>query len=156
MSAYMVDRDHIDFLVSAMLDTRICRHGFHWYWHESSRSLSGGELVRAAEIGQLLWSENLKSIQYRYGDRDNNDASFYVYGEHDFRAWAVMDPVQIIKAVYCYQYQACEHDGWKDSEAKCITDSLVDYVCQVLPGYDAAKWGPPEQKRKLLSLAGVS
>ena len=56
---------------------------------------------------------------------------------------AIPEPIQLIKAVKCFMYQACETDDWEQSEAFAFCQGLISkYICK-LPGYDAAEWGAP-------------
>jgi hypothetical protein len=95
---------------------------------------------RAAEVGQMLWAENGKSINARYLDDDEHKL---VYGTH-VPARCDMDQIQIIKACHCYEYQSCEHGGWEKSEAKVFIDAIIQSITQCLPRYDDAEWGPPK------------
>lgn len=131
MSAYMVDREHIRYLVNAAM---------------SSTSI---DWERAAQLGEILWAENRASIEFRYPDCVNNPDNLpgpidedFVYASHE-PTRVPMEPVQILKACDCYEYQACEHPGWASSEAKAFIDALRKRTWQALPGYDEAEWGAP-------------
>jgi hypothetical protein len=143
MSAYIVSREHIQYLVTAATSSVVLgRHGgpFHWFWRRQLQELKPHDDARAAEIGQMLWAENGKSINARYADDDEHKM---VYGDH-VPAICPMDQIQIIKAIHCYGYQSCEHDGWEESKAKAFVDAILDLVVYRLPGYDDAEWGPPK------------
>ena len=45
------------------------------------------------------------------------------------------DPVKILAAINCYEYQACEHPEWKTSEARDFCEALRDRMIRMLPGY---------------------
>ena len=135
MSAYMVDREHIKYLVHAALKWGVIR-----------------EPARAAEWAQRLWDENKASILYRYPDckEDESRMPGTVGETYDFGDWPqelppYRDAVQVIKACHCYEYQACEHPGWETSLARQFTLDLVDAACAHLPGYDDAAWGAPRE-----------
>ncbi len=51
-----------------------------------------------------------------------------------------VDPVQVLKALECYEHQSCEHPGWESSSARAWCDSLRQQAIAHLPGYDAAAW----------------
>jgi hypothetical protein len=91
------------------------------------------------QLGALLWDENIRSVDSRY--REENGVGAY---EH-VRSSLLIDPVQVLKAADCYEYQSCEHEEWIESEAKTIIDALRDAACNAMPGYDAAVWGAPEE-----------
>lgn len=148
MSAYMVDRHHINYLIDAAL---YCgQKVFRWYHSGRHCELHAGDFDRASEVGQMLWDANRESIVARYPDtRDNfyDNAPGTIGEDYEFAyrpLYRQCDPVQIIKACRCFAYQACEYDGWEDSEAHAFIDSLVVHACSELPGYDEAEWGAPE------------
>lgn len=152
MSAYMVDRDHIRYLVDASLHLDTGRGGFYWFFAGEWRSIQAGDYERAAQIGQLLWDENRRSIEHRYPDTLEDwsnapgpiDESF-VYDEHKPLWHHAFQAIQVVKACHCYAYQACEHPEWKESEAKAWIAALEAVAVRNLPGYEQAEWGPPAE-----------
>lgn len=157
MSAYVVDRTHIDVLVTAGLSQGT--YGpLRWLWPELSAederdAFQAGEPwgPRAIElaqershqltpqtanyVGQMLWAENVRSVNHRYEE----DEWEQVY-EHQPIPGKV-DPLIVLKAIACYQYQSCEHPGWAKSEAHAYTQALQDAMIRALPGYeDAPGW----------------
>jgi len=52
--------------------------------------------------------------------------------------------VQTLKAIACFDYQACETDDWQQSEAFAFCEALRDRAINKLPGYSEAKWGIDE------------
>jgi len=52
--------------------------------------------------------------------------------------------IQLLKALDCYEYQACEYSRYRDRTAPCLNDghvsSLRKYLVQELQGYDSADW----------------
>lgn len=132
MSAFVLADDHIDFLVSAVVVYSVHRADY--------------EGVRTwTELGQLLLRENYRSVDYRYEDSASpgwpeGEQGLWESYRHRPVELEHLDPVQSIKVVQCYQYQSCEHPGWPDSEAKRITDRLLDRVIQQLPGMAEAAW----------------
>lgn len=153
MSAYIVNREHIAYLIEAALSRAIIKdHGsMDWYLDDENErfgykrfQLPMGNYDRATEVGQMLWDENIKSVSYRYDDcqLDNLPGpvgeTFVFEFCHDWRRQ--ITPVQVLKACNGYIYQSCEHPGWKTSEAKAFIDSLKDYAVCALPGYQEAHW----------------
>ena len=153
MSAWIVSKTHIDLLVTAGLEYSYYGGDFSWY-HESSDGEKLHRLNRgnANEAGQMLWAENLASV----ADRDPNDVDGERPGPVDFRDEHVLtyrytpvpgvnrDPTTLAavgKALACYEYQSCEHDGWKTSSAKAYCQSLRCAILDALPGADKAPWG---------------
>lgn len=157
MSAYMIDREHVDYLIAAALHYGRRGGAFRWYWEAPngeglvSGELPTGDKARASEVGRMLWRENLRSIHARYPDTIDNPENIPGPCDEDFGAYTYthpgrllsIDPVQVLASVKCYAYQACEHEGWKASEAKTFADALKDAAINALPGYDEAAWGAP-------------
>jgi hypothetical protein len=147
MSAFVVDRYHIVYLVKAAREAAIrLRSPLRWGdGHTLDASVSVTEMVALA---QLLWDENRSSVSYRYdalvglpGPIDED----YIIRAGDFQrfSWVNWSPVDVLKAIDCYQYQSCEHPGWQTSEAKAFTDALRRAWTHLVPGYDEAPWGAP-------------
>ena len=82
------------------------------------------------EIGEKLYSENVKSIRYRYPDDDEDYGKFAI----DERA-AFIRPslVQIIKAANCLDYQSCEHPSYRQSEVCRMLDAVTALALKELP-----------------------
>lgn len=155
MSAYEVDDTHIDVLVSAAL---AAGKDFYWY-HQPADAVTSepGEMLpgessaeryaayiaglrdnkrvvtraNAGMWGAVLVAENKRSVNHRY-DEDEFEEPY------EFTSYAgPFDPVAILKAVNCYEYQASEHPGWKTSEAREFCEALRSHTIRTLPGYDA-------------------
>jgi len=146
MSAYMCDRRHIAYLVAAMRRYEVAT------W----------EPVSDEERGQALWDENRMSVEARYPDTVGHPEDMpgpvgesFRFNEADVGEWCShrFDPVQVVKACQCYEYQSCEHDGWnaragRSSRAKGWIESLTAHAIGVLPGYDEAEWGAPHGEER--------
>jgi hypothetical protein len=148
MSAYIVEKAHIVYLVHAAMSRRLNSHGSSFVWNAAGAGqpwhrgdLTCNDYEKAAEVANMLYAENLRSIQARYpGGGD----SIETIRPSDFATVpASIDPVQVLKSCDCLEYQSCEHDGWGISEAKAFLCSLRKHAWQSLAGYDAAAWGPP-------------
>jgi len=163
MSAYIVDKNHITYLLAAAMARRIGNGAFHWYHDGKWLELTPGDYDRAAEVGNMLWRENVKSVSHRYpnessGTLPGTKEPSYVVTPHDVnRLFESFDPVQVIKACHCYAYQTCEHDEWEASEAHAFIKALESAAVHVLPGYDKAEWGAPEPMgRNVVSLSNLA
>lgn len=152
MSAYMVSRTHIAYLIDAAMSD-ITNYHFHWYWRENRETfqLRPGDFEAAAKAGQMLWDANKESIMARYpktkkdfsnapGPTDEN----YIYSWHYPNFQHVFDPLQVISACRSFDYQACEYEGWRESSACAFVTSLMLYAIKKLPGYNDTAWGAPE------------
>lgn len=152
MSAYVVERYHIIYLVKAAENAAI-RSRFPLQWgssvdHRLRGRLEAGEAIsKLVEIAQMLWDENRASVSYHYPDGKlpgptNED---YIIREEDFEKFQwIFTAAEVFRAIDCYQYQSCEHPGWRTSEAKAFTDALRVKWTHLLPGWDDAPWGAPK------------
>lgn len=138
MSAYVFDRDEINRLVRAGESKGILpRHdSLSWFWgkpHHRATLLPGDD-VQALRIGQMLWDENIRSVEHRYpdcvGNRDNLPGPIgetFVYGPHHIHPFSHdLSPAAIWELCESYAYQACEHPGWEPSEAFAYIRALKD------------------------------
>ncbi len=147
MSAFVVAREHIAYLVNAALRRTCTGSGFHYHWDGVSHSCQPQNREDAERLAQVLWAENVASVAHRYhGDKlselpgmvPDAEAGFE-YGRHE---WTHEQPswVQVLKACDCYTYQSCEHPGWEGSEAHAIIEALRSKAIRSLPGYEDAAW----------------
>lgn len=163
MSAYIVDKDHILFLINAAMSRRINPHGFSWWFEPNGKrdQIGYGDYEKATEIGNLLWLENVKSVSARYPGESSGTlpgpiGGSFVIEKRDLSAtFDEVDPVQVLKSCDCYEYQSCEHAEWKSSEAKAFIDALRKDAWNALPGYDAAEWGAPKANRNCVNLRAM-
>jgi hypothetical protein len=132
MSAFIVNQNHINALVSAMLD------GHMSYWDGHNRVFVTRH--NAEETGRILLAENVRSVNYRYrgelDDDEKNAAASYRFTQFARR----LSPVQLIVAVHCLDYQSCETEDYENSIAWRICQAIISAACHQLPGYDSAKW----------------
>ena len=118
MSAFIVSQKHIQYLITAAIDYQV--------------------IVRDSEqTGQLLWDENVKSVNYRY---PTDPQERYIYHHKPFCVPPI-NPIIVIKQCHCYAYQSCEHPEWETSEAKRLIDALEANAIRRVAGYDSAPWG---------------
>lgn len=89
--------------------------------------------IGLSELGQLLWDENVKSVNYRYNE--SNQAPRYVH-----QPVAGIQPMAVLKKIHCLEYQSCEHPEWEKSHAASILKQLERLVIRQLPGYAEAAW----------------
>jgi hypothetical protein len=162
MSAYMVDKEHVIYMIQAAISRRLAEYdggAIRWYHNGQSYELRcTATAYERASVANMLWRENLRSINHRYPDTVENQKNApgkvsdaeegYAVRPHDFQNihgahFHNFDPVQVIKAIHCYEYQSCEHPGWKDSQARAFVDALESKAVQALPGYEDAAWGAP-------------
>ena len=133
MSCWIVSKEHIDLLVSA-----------------------GAEMtgMDPDELGKMLWEENHNSVNSHYTEQQAVPPYTFEPPPETVKNNGKVQPVSpvvLIKAINCYEYQSCEHEGWEVSKAhefcKDLKKSLfpnkvmTEEQLRELPGYDDAPWG---------------
>jgi len=113
VSAYIVDRAHIDVLVQGLAESEIVTE------------------VDPDELGRILWRENLASVAYRYpNDGDGERPGPMDFRDNDVETYIYRRPTKpisrgaLMAAVECYDYQSCEHPGWRISQARTWAHDL--------------------------------
>jgi hypothetical protein len=138
MSAYMVGRTHIDAMLTAGLSWQ--RYGpVRWLdtaeaapadayepgepwgpgairWYNAHRR----ELTRetAGQTGAMLLAENRRSVDHRYNEQELEEP--YLFSPLRGKP----DPLIVLRAISCYEYQSCEGPDWKQSEAFRFCEAL--------------------------------
>lgn len=126
MSAWIVSKEHIDYMVAAMR-----KYDTH-----------GSKDWNSDKVGQMLWDENHASVAHRYSNRAVDELPGAPMETYAFTPpKRALDPAVVLKQIACYEYQSCEHDGWKESEAHKWCKLLQELCIYALPGWDAAPWG---------------
>ena len=142
MSAYIVDTDTLDLLVTAAIDGPPHRRGL--------RVVHGGRKVRtfgadplntrqdADTLGQLLHNANVASVNYRYAGGDGP-------GTYTFRRVSGIGGVgvtywDVITSADCLAYQSCEMPGWGDTFSAAVIRAIRDKAVDLLTPEGAA-WG---------------
>jgi len=148
MSAYLVSRGHIRYLVEAALCLRDRPAAFYYYQADKHHEVND---VTADATGLMLWSECAKSVACRYPSDDIDsrpgpigDGPEYGYTHQPTIKRHAFDPVQVLKAILCYEYQSCEHPEWKASAARAFCHALTYRAIGSLPRFHDAIWGCPE------------
>jgi hypothetical protein len=152
MSAYIVDPRTIDYLVQwakrhrSGLSAIECKRDQlperMQDAHDGLRLRIGG--VFNDELGQLLLTENVRSVRYRY---PNDDADSLPGPIDQVRIWRYrfqpiaqdLNPAWVVKAAKCLSYQSCEHPEWEASPAKAILEAIAEDALYAL--IDDAPWG---------------
>lgn len=162
MSAFIVNKSHLDYLISAGFAGR--RGGvLRWYapaeevpaepTHQRGEPWGPGmvdhmaprrrelTIETANQVGAMLAAENRRSVDHRYNETELED--FYTFTRYPGSGTPGLDPVQVLKAIACYEYQSCEHPEWETSEAHEFCRALRHRTIDRLPGYDEAAWEIP-------------
>lgn len=150
MSAWVVNKTHIDLLVTAGLVLPGRRVHSNLSWRETADGpYRRVELTyeNADAVGAMLWAENVASVDKRYPDAtDDNRPGAPIEAVHTLLYQHTMirgelDPVVVLKATKCYAYQSSEHDGWTTSQASRFCEALIAECIEQVPGYKEAPWG---------------
>jgi hypothetical protein len=118
MSAWIVDKAHIDLLVSAAKQ------------FEMGEMLPVVGVTSDDQLGQMLVDECVKSVSYRYPGDDVGKGELpgprdaYYLEPYRFEATRTFTATEIHRACACYDYQSCEHPGWDSSMACLFTATL--------------------------------
>lgn len=158
MSAFVVSKTHIDAMVTAGVrfgePGRSRLQGSHpvrWFapgMEEEEGAYEEGQAwgPRACEIaekyrreitldtaeqtGQMLWAENRRSVNHRYAEEEWEEVyQFEELGNE-------VDPITVLNAISCYEYQSCEHPDWEKSEAFAYCRALKDRCISILTQND--------------------
>ena len=136
MSAFIVSPFHINTLVSWAHEKTV------WLKHDGSDYSFKEEPARLAGI---LYSANVVSVNERYNE-DEPSGSF----PFEMLSWSdiyAIDPVQIIKACDCLDYQSCEMESWNGSLAYELLQAIREEAIRCLPGMEDAKWELSEPEK---------
>ena len=144
MSAFMVSPHHLNYLVSFASDRRT---SYYVGPAEGRRHIDGNE----QETVNKLYQANCDSLTARYNDRPG---TFGPPPPFAYRGDA--EPVQVLKACACFDYQACEVEDYDKTEAATIIDAIRHAAIGQLRGYDGAEWciedGPAREVVRLSDL----
>lgn len=155
MSAFIVSTDHIDYLLTAGLGMFSRGSNLSWLGTPETpqegnyqrgevwgpRAIQNAQAIRreltretANRVGSMLLAENRASVNHRYD-------GYEVEEEYTYKPSPVpVCPVQVLAAIVCLDYQSCEHEEWRDSEARAFLDALQKKAIHALPGYDNTMW----------------
>ena len=127
MSAYIVDDAHIRYLIA------------YAYQRAHGRDY-GVESTAARETTALmLINANIASVDYRY-EQETPPRTDFPMSDWECASTRT-EPVQVLKAISCLDYQSCERPDWEGSPAQEWLEQLTWTAIHDLPGYEDAAWG---------------
>jgi len=129
MSAFILSNKHIATLINSA-GPKFTGDFFSYSWKGEVFHITGNR----RKAGQVLMQQNRRSVNVRYGE-SMRAAKF----TEDCDTLA--DPVVVLKACACYDYQSCETDDYEETEAHAIIQALRKRAITELPGYGEAPWG---------------
>ena len=141
MSAYTVDSDTLDLLVTAAIDGPPHRRGLRVVHGGTVHTFGADPLNSTGDanvIGQLLHDANVASVNYRYADGDGP-------GTYTFRRVSGIGGVgvtywDVITSADCLDYQSCEMPGWGETFAAAVIRAIRDKAVDLLTPEGVA-WG---------------
>jgi hypothetical protein len=140
MSAYIVSREHILYLLAAATSPVIEAIGkLRWFHDGQWHDVRSDDSERAAEVANLLWRENIASVSARYPNESSATLpgpcheNFVIVPADLHVPFKAINPMQVIKCCDCYEYQSCEHEGWETSEAYAFISALRTAAWHALP-----------------------
>lgn len=127
MSAFVCSKKHVAALANYAVAKKVWLGG---------KSAGPGDFKA---IYETLAAENVRSVCHRYDDdKPENYADFV--NARGVKPEVIVDPVSIIKLAQCLDYQSCETDDWKDTQACRILKGVIAAAIDALPGYQEAPW----------------
>ena len=129
MSTFILDDEHINALLGAAstYGERVIDLNCQGQWVTFDRA-------GYTRLGQILKATNVASFNRTSIDVDSITYKYRAPRQH-------REPVEILKAIACYEYQACETPDWDASIAKAFCAWLRVRAIEFLPGYEDAEWG---------------
>jgi hypothetical protein len=152
MSAYQVNKDTIDLMVSVLIEwgRAYCEPYTYTYGEpatdaelvEQTENRNGYRITRtdhttADALGRELIAANVRSLTARYSD--GLTMCGYLPADYVWRRVTTNQATvhRAMGAVKCYRYQACEFDGWTTSFANELVNRCMDrLIDMVADGWD--------------------
>lgn len=135
MSVMMLSQEHTNVMVWA------ATHFTDGYVFEYRNALGHWEVTTRErnrdELGQTLVDTNAGAYLVCNASAEPTYYE-YTYSQPVRTDWEVLD---VLKAVGCYEYQACEAPDWEGSDAQRICQKLTKALILRLPGFDDSPWG---------------
>lgn len=142
MSAFRVDKTHIDALLTAGMSAEYT----HNYGCSATLTFTHKgiefrvDTFGAQEIGAALMDLNNRAVNQRY--REDEAPEPYAVRRLNID---VLPPVVILNLIAGYRYQACEATGWEDTLAATYLEVLEQAAIRALPGWSEAPWHLTEE-----------
>lgn len=166
MSAYTVSPDTIDLIIGAanrfMADTyldpkqadEIRRAGVEQHLMPlvgSRVSARGWD----SELGDVLWSQNARSVAYRYSEPAELKPRPWKPVNH-LRGSDARYAAMVLKSCACYSYQACETPDWLETFAAEIIRTVEHAAIRVITEAHDAPWGWTRDFEAEMKVGGVT
>lgn len=154
MSAFMVEKEHIDLMVwAATAGPGAGREPFY-YFHNGEQKLVRRNHAEQTALGRLLVKANADSVGYRYDEPSARNTYPYEY-KSPRPGWSA---AEVLMALDSYEYQACETPDYHTSEAAAVAEAIRRCMCRaVYAGYGNSAWsiGPESMPEAAWEHAGA-
>jgi hypothetical protein len=167
MSAFICGQDHIKALAVFAVgkrygSMRVAPNYFRHDYAPAAQMDGRGETDVATFYANILYCENVRSVQSRYSDCGHDDLPgpiskpemLTVTTRDVFELGSgTLRPLDILKMCDCLEYQSCETDDYRETPAFKLLDRIRGAAIHALPGYDDAPWDwqrpAPAQRRRV-------
>lgn len=145
MSSWLVNKAHIDAIVTVAQKGPAGVHVRNWYAHEI---LGYSPMTDPDEVGRILWKENLYGVSCRYpgetaatlpGPCGLTDE--IIEGYRFVRRMKNLTIPEALKAIACLRYQSCDSDTYFQSATEAWLTRLEHAIAACMVGYADAPWG---------------
>ena len=90
----------------------------------------------ANQIGEMLHAENVKSVNYRYGEATQPDFALC-----EWAAFQVFSRVQVVKAARCLDISPASIPAGRRATPAHLVRAIIAAIPRgTLPGWDEAEW----------------
>lgn len=144
MSVLIASDDHINAMLTFMHSREL--HGCH-RWENVQDELT--------ETGRTLIAANYASYNLRYPQESDARADAEIVASYRWRRTRMLSPVEMLKAIQFYEYQACEPANWRETEAHNLVRRMMDRAICVLDGWQALPWGFSSDSVRLVVAGGA-
>lgn len=142
MSAWMITKSHVATMV------QFCER-------DAPREFRDRTL---ADVCNELLRECARSVDFRYQQSTETDALEQFADDAEVLQFAVdryMEAGAVLKLCHCYDYQACETETYRESQAHRYVRAIEAHACRRVKGYDDAPWGVDNERSNVVSLSSL-
>jgi hypothetical protein len=125
MSAYIVENDHINVIVSWFDDYR--KDNQLWYSVNGNYGYMDKETMPL--VAQVLHSENVRSVNNRYNDMESDEVYQFRFISNAKKGFGL---AEIAGAIDCLEYQSCESDDYHSTDAYKIITSMRKHLLKLV------------------------
>jgi hypothetical protein len=126
MSAFVCSQNHIAAIASYAVAKKV------WLGNASAKDSD------FKSIYETLARANVVSVCHRYSD--DKPENYRDVLRSPKLSSVQHSALQIVKLCDCLDYQSCETEDWRDSDACKLLSRIRDAAINALPGYDDVKW----------------